>query len=233
MDVQRVANSFFCPCNALLIPAIACLVALGSQHCRAATVVFDFEEGTFGTNWTNLSVGGDLVPNLGFSNDGEALLSGSLSLGPLPHGERDNAHDPLRVQSMPFFLDASGDLTFLTKGGTGGVIAPPLGVGAVPAGVQGMALTRASNGERVLSYAATHEATVTTITWTQAQLAPYVGQQMTLDVYDTRVGGWGWFSVDDITVPGSTMVIPEPSSIVLALLGALALVLFGWRRRRA
>ena len=196
---------------------------------QSATFIFDFEEGAFGTNWFNLSAGPDTVPDMGFTNAGEALQAGSWSMGPLPHGERDNPHDPLHVRSTAFTLDGSGDLTFGLKGGTGGVLAPDLGTGAISNGVQGIALRRVSDGERVLNAAATFNGTTTIVTWSQASLATYAaegGETWTIDIYDTRSGSWGWFSVDSITVPGA--LVPEPSSMALAAFGGLLLL----RRRR-
>jgi MYXO-CTERM domain-containing protein len=204
----------------------------GAPGLVAATLSFDFEEGAFGTNWFNLSTGADLDPDLGFSNAGEALQAGSWSLGPIPHGSRDAAHDFLHVRSAPFFLDGSGDLTFDLKGGTGGVLAPDLGTGVVSTGVQGVALTRVSNSERVLGAAATFRGTINTITWNQATIAPYAneaGETWTLDVYDTRSGSWGWFSMDTVSIPGQ--VVPEPSTPLFAALGILGLIT-GRRRRR-
>lgn len=207
----------------------ATLLCSTAEPARGATISLDFEEGAFGTNWFNLSSGADLVPNLGFSNAGEALQAGSWSLGPLPHGERDNPHDQLHVRSLAFQLDGSGDLTVDLKGGRGGAQAPDLGTGTISSNVLGVALTRASDGARVLSAASTFQGTITTVTWDQATLQPFAdeaGETWTLDIYDTRTeGGWAWLSVDSISVPG---VVPEPSTFALTALSLLGIA----RRRR-
>ncbi len=71
------------------------------------------------------------------------------------------------------------------------------------------------------------------VSFTQAELAPFVGGTFTLDYIDDKKGGWGWGGIDSITVPIQS-AIPEPSTFALAVLGLLGLGCLGrWRRRRA
>ena len=47
------------------------------------------------------------------------------------------------------------------------------------------------------------------MTFTQAEVAPYVGIACTLDLINSDRGGWGWLTMDNVVIPGSS-TSPDP-----------------------
>lgn len=178
----------------------------------AAVMTWDFEGGSFAPNWTLLSSGPDRDPDFAVLStiSPPGVPQGTYALASSdPYASRDLPHDPLLVRSDRFQLDSSGPLTFVLGAGASGAV--PTGAGPAN-GVQGVALRRVSDGNRVLTAAANFANSTATITWTAAQLAPYVGQEFTIDVIDTRNGGWGWMIADDFSVPGART--GEPRTVI-------------------
>lgn len=218
----------------LLLAASGMAAAAASQ----AALVFDFDSGALPAGWANLSPGPDKNPNWAVVSVLEGVPAGpqaggyALFSGVATGGEyRDSPHDLLLARSVPFFLDGSGPLTLYGIAGAAGYngysYAPTVGTAPLVFGTMGVALRSPSTGQRVLTLRTTNQ---NAFAWTLFQfsavdLAPYVGQQFTLDIIDNYYGGWGAFGVDTITVPG---VLPEPAT-ALGLTVGLALLL---RRRR-
>lgn len=43
-----------------------------------------------------------------------------------------------------------------------------------------------------------------TLTFSQAELAPYANIACTLDLINADYGSWGWITMDNVTIPGET-----------------------------
>ena len=86
-------------------------------------------------------------------------------------------------------------------------------------------ITPRSNIAALTPYSSARRSETAQGLWLNANEA---GETWTLDIYDSRTsGGWAWFSVDTVSIPG---VIPKPSTFALATLGVLGLCS---RRRKA
>jgi hypothetical protein len=62
-------------------------------------------------------------------------------------------------------------------------------------GALGVALSRASDGYRVLTLPARAERFWDAMKWPASTLAPFVGEKLTLDIFDYRCCAWGWLAV--------------------------------------
>ncbi|MCX6873310.1 MAG: malectin domain-containing carbohydrate-binding protein [Verrucomicrobia bacterium] len=122
------------------------------------------------------------------------------------------------LRSPAFTLDASGDLTVSSVFMAGGTM--PASDSLVPAtkssvGFGGLALRDVSSGNFVLTKSAV--TSWAQVTFTAAELLPYVGQMVTVDILNQRTGD---FSVNrPITVPGS-LFVPQMLSFAFPTLGA-------------
>lgn len=127
------------------------------------------------------------------------------------NGDRDNHLNTLWLRSPQFTLGGSGDLTLKLSKGLAHTIAPA-NEAAVPfasaqdSGWMGAILRRVSDGAFVLTKSKTvgNSDTFYTTTFTQAELAPFVGVACTLDIINSDRGGWGWLSLDDVVLPGGS-----------------------------
>ena len=227
------------------VSALAFMALVSAGTLNAATLVFDFNEGAFGTNWFDLSPAGS--NQMMFTQDSNYLnntgAAGSeWALGPGSYNDRD-ATQPglLHVRSIAFAL-AAGDLTLEFEGGHETTVAPTLGTTAlttanVTPNTMGFALTRVSDGNRVFAQRIGQRTNnLQTLTVLAADLATFAdGTTLyTLDFYESRddvtfgtSGGWESFAIDNISVP---VAVPEPGSLALVGLGGLGLIL---RRRRS
>jgi|GEM_PF-355580 len=126
------------------------------------------------------------------------------------------------LRSPAFTLDASGDLTLASVHMAGGTL--PASDSLVPAtrasgGFAGIALRNVSTGKFVLTKAAV--TSWATVTFTVAELVPYVGQMVTVDILNQRTGD---LSVNrPITVPG-TLFVPQMLSFTFPNFGAATIV---------
>lgn len=217
--------------TALISGAIVYLLCVADGH--AGPINWPLDQPSGGSPWTVVS---------------GSIAWYSSAWGALTGGSGNDPHTNLLFRSPEFQLDGSGDLTVQLKGGRGqgsssGVGSAPtnesqivLGGDSADDGIQGFSLRRVSSGDYVFfgerSYTGND---LETVSLTQAQLTPYAndGNFYTIDFYDTFHGGWGHTEITNVTVPGATGVIPEPSTLVLStLLGVAGIGVAGWQRRR-
>lgn len=124
---------------------------------------------------------------------------------------RDNHQNTLWLRSPQFVLGGTGNLTFKLSKGIAHTAAPA-NEAAVPfaavtdGGWMGVILRRASDGAFVLSKSKTvgNSDTFYALSFTQAELAPFVGVTCTLELINSDRGGWGWLSLDDVVLPGGS-----------------------------
>jgi len=168
-----------------------------------------FEQGTLAPFWMLMTPGN--MPTLAVTRN--CFLGPHSGLYQLcsayPWPRRNTTHGLLHVQSAPFVLGA-GELSWQMNGGditTKDLPAGTLDMAINGLGALGVALSRASDGYRVLTTRAHSGKYWTTERWTAAQLAPYVGEKMTLDVYDYRSGPWAWLAVDTFVIPAAWVQI--------------------------
>lgn len=173
-----------------------------------------FEEGTFWPNWKLLSKG---LPN--FVVTKKCFLeahSGEYQLcSAYPMDRRESIHGVLRVQSISFAL-GRGALTFEANGGDKDVPdipQDPYDMASHGKGALGVALTRISDGYRVLTKAVRSRRFWETYKWTAEELEPYYGEVFRLELLDYRSGPFGWIAADSFVIPLAPVIIKkvEPS----------------------
>ena len=124
-------------------------------------------------------------------------------------GDTDNHLNSLWLRSPLFYLNGSGDITVQMAMGMA-LGAAPTDDMSVPyaaladGGWKGVALRRASDGVFVIAKPRTTIGDPATVTFTAAELAPYVGIACTLDLMNTCRGGWGWLTMGNVSIPGSS-----------------------------
>ena len=199
---------------------------------RAATVTYDFNDGTL-QGWHNrvwdpaLNAGAgawtDLAPNTTDtypvtlqppSGDDNVFGNNGTQVDPVG-GQTDNHLNTLWLRSPRFTLDASGDLTAQMARGRPTEPPPPtmdrcLMPQTARTGWKGVALRRVSDGAFVLAKPRMSEGdTMVTVTFTAAELAPYVGVICTLDLINSENAagaGSAW-----TTFPFRAPYCPRPS----------------------
>ena len=140
-----------------------------------------------------------------------------------PTGQTDNHLNTLWVHSPAFYLDALRDITLQVRRGMAHTTDPadeaavPFAAvtnaaAAPPGGWKGAVLRRASDGAFLLAKPAPgpNGDGARTITFTQAELAPFDGVACTIGIINSDRGGWGWLSVDNVDVPISGFVPVSP-----------------------
>jgi autotransporter-associated beta strand protein len=191
------------------------------------TVAYNFDNGTL-QGWSTVMSGAySFVPmstannNGGVSGAQSGLYWVSDSNGTI--GGRDYEGNTQFIRSPQFIL-GSGNLTFYLAGGShaalpanaSSVIASP---NTSSSGYMGVALENVSTGAFVLALAGAGDSSSWQAeSFTQAQLAPYVGGTYTLDVINQYSGGWGWITLDTVSIPavqaGSNLLpVATPLSI--------------------
>ncbi len=143
-------------------------------------------------------------------------------------GNTDNHLNTLWLRSPQFTLDGSGDLTAQMARGKAHGSAPANDASVsyiavddtAGTGWKGVALRRVSDGVFVLAKPRTSEGdTMVTVTFTAADLAPYVGGNFTLDLINSERANWGWLSMDNVSIPGtlvpSTKLAAATPSLVI------------------
>jgi autotransporter-associated beta strand protein len=151
--------------------------------------------------------GGVILPAAGGTNNG-LFVPGNSAVW--ISGNSDNHQNTLWLRSPQFQPGGSGDLTVsLAKGITHATWTAPMNESAVPftatngTGWMGVALRTAADGNFVLIKPKTsgNNDTWYTMTFTQAELAPYVNQSCTLELINADMGGWGWITMDNVFIP--------------------------------
>ena len=203
----------------------------------AAAMTYDFNDATLqgwnnrvwnGSAWINLAANattyaGTLLP--ASSNNG-LFVPGSGAVW--VSGNTDSHLNTLWLRSPQFYLTSGGDLTVqLAKGIAHASWTAPMNDSAVPyaatggTGWMGVALRTVSNNQFVLIKPKTtgNNSTWYTTTFTQAELAPYVGVACTLELINADNGSWGWIAMDNVSIPGETSP-PKATQTITFTLGA-------------
>jgi hypothetical protein len=204
----------------------------------SAALTYTFDDGTF-QGWTELTVANTNAGPRNFTASHSAP-SGLFLRGGTHDGasaveqviavHEDNPHPTLHLRSPEFTLDGSGDLTVWLMGGPGagsldGVAGFGLPASSTSPGFQGIALRDASTGTYVLSARKSGEGNWQQVRLTAAQLATlnqFVAY--TLDLIDQGHGGWGWVSMDTVSVPG---VPGAPESPFITFIATPAQIMAG------
>ncbi len=124
-------------------------------------------------------------------------------------GSNDNHLNTQWLRSPVFKLAAGGDLTAQMGAGRAHGPAPAndasvnyAATGDGTTGWKGIALRTVSDGVFVLAKPRTSEGGgMNTVTFTQSELAPFVGIDCTLELINSENGGWGWLSMDNVAIP--------------------------------
>jgi hypothetical protein len=180
-----------------------------------------------GSAWIDLApnattYAGTLLPASG--NNGLFVpLNGSVWV----NGSTDNHLNTLWLRSPQFHLNGTGDLTVQLAKGIAKTTAPANDL-AVPfaaidgGGWKGVALRRVSDGVFVLNKPRDvgNDDTLRTVTFTQAELATLdFNAAYTLELINSDRGGWGWLTMDNVSIPG-TAVVALSSTTLTSSLGA-------------
>ncbi|HWH71987.1 MAG TPA: hypothetical protein VNT26_21675, partial [Candidatus Sulfotelmatobacter sp.] len=202
---------------------------LAAAPAPAATLTYNFNDGSL-QGWHNrvwdLSANGgsggwvDLEPNVTAmpatinggalqppSGDNNLFGNNGSQVDPVG-GQNDNHLNTLWLRSPQFAPDGSGDLTVqMARGKAHGAV--PANEAAVAytadgtTGWKGVLLRNVSSGAFVLAKPRTSEGdAMVTVTFTAAELAPFVGTSCTLELINSERGGWGWLSMDNVSIPG-------------------------------
>ena len=125
-------------------------------------------------------------------------------------GNIDNHLNTLWLRSPIFKLAAGGNLTAQMERGRAHGPAPADDtavsyIAATPAsetGWKGIALRTVSDGVFVRSKPRNAEGNgMSTVTFTAEELEPFVGLDCTLELINSENGGWGWLSMDNVSIP--------------------------------
>ncbi len=232
-----------------LLTALAAFA--GATPVIANTITYNFNDGTLqgwsnrvwdlaanggSGGWVNLSPNVSAIPG---SINGGALQPPSGENGMFSpansavwvNGQTDNHLNTLWLSSPEFYLDGSGDLTAQLNHGIAN--APdPASESAVPfaavtgGGWKGVVLRRSSDGAFLLTKPRTgaNGGEWRTVTFSAAELAPYVGVKCTVDLINSDRGGWGWIVMDNVSIPGNDIEPPAPTAVAVTA-GANRLVL--------
>jgi len=164
--------------------------------------------------------GGNIEPASG-DNNLFGIRSGSTQVDPVG-GQNDNHLNTLWLRSPQFTLDGSGDLTGQMARGMANGPAPAneaavsyiAADNAAGTGWKGLILRRVSDGAFLLAKPRTTTGdAMATVTFTAAELAPYVGVICTLELINSERAGWGWLSMDNVSIPGA--LVP-PADLAVA-----------------
>ena len=203
------------------------LLAAASGH--SATLTYNFNDGTL-QGWhnrvwdisANSGSGGwaDLTPNVTAmplsinngeiqpaSGDNNLFGNNGSQVDPVG-GNNDNHLNTLWLRSPQFAPDGSGDLTVqMARGMAHGAV--PVDESSISymadgaTGWKGVLLRNVSSGAFVLAKPRTSQGDgMETVTFTAAELAPFVGVTCTLELVNSERGGWGWLSMDNVSIPG-------------------------------
>ncbi len=177
-----------------------------------------------GTTWIDLvanatTYAGTLLP--ASSNNG-LFVPGNGAVW--VNGDTDFHLNTLWLRSPQFQLNGTGDLTVLLAKGVANTTAPANNL-AVPfaaitdGGWKGVALRRVSDGVFVLNKPRNvgNDDTFRTVTFTKAELATLdFNATYTLELINSGRGGWGWLTMDDVSIPGTPVGGPLVTSTTVA-----------------
>ena len=229
----------------LCILAGVCALMLTEVPASAATLTYDFNSGTLqgwhnrvwdlsanagAGGWVDLDAnvtvmpvtinGGAIAPA---SSDNNLFGNNGTQVDPVG-GSTDNHLNTLWLRSPQFYVDGSGDLTVEMARGMahGSAPANDASVSHIAnnsTGWKGVALRTVSDGAFVLAKPRTEEGdAMVAVTFTAAELAPYVGVKCTLDLINSENGGWGWLSMDNVSIPGfGTQVLLEKTDPLIVV----------------
>ena len=210
----------------------AVALGLAAVPVRSATLTYNFNNGTLqgwhNRVWdlsANAGAGGwvDLSPNVSAmpgTINGGAIAPASTNnnlfgnngtqVDPVG-GNTDNHLNTLWLRSPQFYLDNSGDLTVqMARGNANGpapandtMVSHIAADNTAATGWKGVALRRVSDGAFVRAKPRTDTGdAMITVTFTAAELTPYVGVKCTLDLINSERASWGWLSMDNVSIPG-------------------------------
>jgi hypothetical protein len=210
----------------------AVALGLAAVPARSATLTYNFNNGTLqgwhNRVWdlsANAGAGGwvDLAPNVSAmpgTINGGAIAPASTNnnlfgnngtqVDPVG-GQTDNHLNTLWLRSPQFYLDNSGDLTVqMARGNANGpapandtMVSHIAADNTAATGWKGVALRRVSDGAFVRAKPRTDTGdAMITVTFTAAELTPYVGVKCTLDLINSERANWGWLSMDNVSIPG-------------------------------
>jgi len=127
---------------------------------------------------------------------------------------RDRIHHKSVLRSLPFVVTANSRISLKTRGGHGKTFS----VEAQPAEFSGLATSEGFIGAAVRNIRTNRWVVsktrlfsvdeVETLTFTQEELRPFVGEEVTVDIIDTFAGVWGWIAVDDFVLQGTCRYNP-------------------------
>jgi hypothetical protein len=218
---------------------MACAVAILTTGAASAAIISYNFSGPSTQGWTTVSgsptpyqygavLSGDIGPQDGLGGNHGFIVR-------TPNGDGNVQHTTMWVRSPVFTLDNTGPLSFYLSGGVGGSQSPT-GDGDIASSSSGSGFMGAALRDLAGNFVLTMKRSSNSPSWeyesfTQAQLAPYVGNAYTLDLIDSYHGTYGWNALDTIAIPG-TPGTPEPATVVLLGAGALAcLAAMVWRRK--
>ncbi|MBM3862553.1 MAG: hypothetical protein FJ385_01180 [Verrucomicrobia bacterium] len=205
----------------------------------ADPLVYTFDDRTL-QGWTDLTVpntnngprywtAADSAPSGIWNQGGKQSGAGAVELARKSSTSEDDPHPRLLLRSPEFSLNGSGDLTVWLNGGTGSGSVIGLTDATLPAnssnpGFMGIALRGVTTGTYLLEARKASEGGWQKVTIAASQLAglpqdhPY-----TLDLIDIGHGGWGWVTMDSVSIPGTTDIpgIPRIKSFTASALNVL------------
>ncbi len=189
-------------------------------------IYYDFEDSTL-QGWQNVlksSMAGGFTQ---FGNTNATPHWGSRYVRGEPWAgtSYDNEAQPIMLRSPRFRLTHAADITAWLYAGNGigtGTTGHPGHDSSWPAGsdnVNGrlrLCLRRCSDGAYVLSTGKSADGgSWERVTISSNAVAPYAGTDAlyTLDLVDQQHGGWGWFAMDDVIIPGEEVSTPTEYKI--------------------
>ena len=209
---------------------------VGSAGGESSTLTYNFDSGTLqgwnnrvwnGSKWIDLAANATTYSGTKYPSVDNFSLFVPLN-GLVYHTGNDEFHfNTLWLRSPQFFLNGSGDLSAYLAGGVARDSAPandlavayaaimgPSNASLTGGGWKGLALRRVSDGAFVLTKSNVNGYGSSTVTFSQAELAPYAGTgSYTLDLINASYNYCGYLHMDNVAIPGSVMPGSSSNSI--------------------